>query len=86
VTLVGGSIPETSDGKLYNTCCIYSPDGSLLGKHRKVGVSHYLFTAAGWLHTLPFTAGNGTKHDPVQEHQGLASSICCNSLAAGAPF
>jgi omega-amidase len=36
VTLVGGSIPETSDGKLYNTCCIYSPDGSLLGKHRKV--------------------------------------------------
>jgi omega-amidase len=36
VTLVGGSIPETSDGKLYNTCCIYSPDGSLIGKHRKV--------------------------------------------------
>jgi omega-amidase len=45
VTLVGGSIPETSDGKLYNTCCIYSPDGSLLGKHRKVGASLYLITA-----------------------------------------
>lgn len=36
VTLVGGSIPETSDGNLYNTCCIYAPDGKLLGKHRKV--------------------------------------------------
>ncbi len=36
MTLVGGSIPETSDDKLYNTCCIYGPDGSLLGKHRKV--------------------------------------------------
>jgi omega-amidase len=36
VTLVGGSIPETSDDKLYNTCCVYGPDGSLLGKHQKV--------------------------------------------------
>ena len=36
VTLVGGSIPETSAGHLYNTCCVYGPDGALLGKHRKV--------------------------------------------------
>lgn len=36
VTLVGGSIPERSQGRLYNTCLVYGPDGALLAKHRKV--------------------------------------------------
>ena len=36
VTLVGGSIPERSNGKLYNTCLVYSKEGRLLAKHRKV--------------------------------------------------
>jgi omega-amidase len=36
ITLVGGSIPERSGGKLYNTCCIFGTDGKLKGKHRKV--------------------------------------------------
>lgn len=36
VTLVGGSVPERSNGKLYNTCCVYDPSGRLLAKHRKV--------------------------------------------------
>jgi apolipoprotein N-acyltransferase len=35
VTLVGGSIPERSGGRLYNTCLVYSPAGRLLAKHRK---------------------------------------------------
>lgn len=36
VTLVGGSVPERSNGKLYNTCCVYDDTGRLLAKHRKV--------------------------------------------------
>eukprot|EP00884_Botryococcus_braunii_P018117 jgi/Botrbrau1/498/Bobra.110_2s0128.1 len=36
VVLVGGSIPEKSGGKLYNTCLIFGRDGKLLGRHRKV--------------------------------------------------
>eukprot|EP00195_Chlamydomonas_chlamydogama_P017009 CAMPEP_0202892380 /NCGR_PEP_ID=MMETSP1392-20130828/2095_1 /ASSEMBLY_ACC=CAM_ASM_000868 /TAXON_ID=225041 /ORGANISM="Chlamydomonas chlamydogama, Strain SAG 11-48b" /LENGTH=314 /DNA_ID=CAMNT_0049576305 /DNA_START=56 /DNA_END=1000 /DNA_ORIENTATION=- len=36
VTLVGGSIPERSGGKLYNTCCVFSKEGKMLAKHRKV--------------------------------------------------
>ncbi|KAI8466365.1 MAG: carbon-nitrogen hydrolase [Monoraphidium minutum] len=36
VTLVGGSVPERSGGRLYNTCCVFGPDGQLLAKHRKV--------------------------------------------------
>ncbi|KAL4656869.1 omega-amidase NIT2 [Arapaima gigas] len=36
VYLVGGSIPEDDGGKLYNTCSVFSPDGVLLLKHRKI--------------------------------------------------
>ncbi|WIA34605.1 hypothetical protein OEZ86_012925 [Tetradesmus obliquus] len=35
VTLVGGSVPERSGGKLYNTCCVFDHTGKLLAKHRK---------------------------------------------------
>jgi omega-amidase len=34
VTLVGGSVPERSEGRLYNTCCVYDNEGKLLAKHR----------------------------------------------------
>lgn len=36
VTIVGGSVPESHRGQLYNTCCVYGPDGRRLAKHRKV--------------------------------------------------
>ncbi|XP_046893060.1 omega-amidase NIT2 [Hypomesus transpacificus] len=36
VYLVGGSIPEEDEGKLYNTCAVFGPDGSLVLKHRKI--------------------------------------------------
>ncbi|KAL2649282.1 hypothetical protein R1flu_017410 [Riccia fluitans] len=36
VTIIGGSIPERSEGRLYNTCYIYGTKGELKGKHRKV--------------------------------------------------
>ncbi|KAL1023420.1 hypothetical protein UPYG_G00040610 [Umbra pygmaea] len=36
VYLVGGSIPEQDEGKLFNTCPVFGPDGSLLLKHRKI--------------------------------------------------
>jgi omega-amidase len=37
VYLVGGSIPEKdAEGKVYNACVAFGPDGSLLTKHRKV--------------------------------------------------
>ena len=39
VTLVAGSIPESSNGKLYNTCCIFDDQGKLLAKHRKVSLT-----------------------------------------------
>ncbi|KAG0241550.1 carbon-nitrogen hydrolase [Mortierella sp. GBAus27b] len=38
VYLIGGSIPEhdPTDDKIYNTCTIYDPKGTLIAKHRKV--------------------------------------------------
>lgn len=42
VVLVGGSIPEKSAGKLYNTCLVYGRDGKLLGRHRKVAPGNAL--------------------------------------------
>lgn len=38
VTIIGGSIPErdASSSRLYNTCCVFGPNGELKAKHRKV--------------------------------------------------
>lgn len=36
VTYFPGSIPEEDDGKLFNTCTVFGPDGQLILKHRKV--------------------------------------------------
>lgn len=36
IYLVGGSIPEIEDDKIYNTCFIFDNNVKLVGKHRKV--------------------------------------------------
>ena len=36
VYLVGGSIPEKENGKIYNTCFVFGRDGRQLGRHRKM--------------------------------------------------
>jgi len=36
VVLIGGSIPETDEGKLYNTSVVFDENGNLLSKFRKI--------------------------------------------------
>jgi predicted amidohydrolase len=36
IYIVGGTIPEIEGDKLYNTCTVWSPNGALIGRHRKV--------------------------------------------------
>ncbi|KAG6395684.1 hypothetical protein SASPL_141808 [Salvia splendens] len=36
ITVVGGSVSERSGDRLYNTCCVFSSNGELLAKHRKI--------------------------------------------------
>ncbi|XP_061194410.1 omega-amidase NIT2-like [Saccostrea echinata] len=36
IYLIGGSIPEEENGKLFNTCCVFDPKGEIIAKHRKI--------------------------------------------------
>jgi len=36
IILAGGSIPERDGDRIYNTCFVFGPDGSFLGRHRKM--------------------------------------------------
>ncbi|GJY87485.1 omega-amidase, chloroplastic-like protein isoform X1 [Tanacetum coccineum] len=36
ITIVGGSVPELDNDRLYNTCCVFGSNGKLLAKHRKL--------------------------------------------------
>ena len=41
ITIIGGSSPEWSNGRLSNIYCIFGSDGKLLAKHRKVSTSKF---------------------------------------------
>ncbi len=36
VYIIGGSIPEEDDGRIYNTSFSFDPQGEIIGRHRKV--------------------------------------------------
>ena len=36
IVLIGGSVPETEDGKIYNTCFVFNEEGEQIARHRKV--------------------------------------------------
>lgn len=36
IYLIGGSIPEIEEGKVYNTCFVFDRSGSIIARHRKV--------------------------------------------------
>jgi len=36
VYVIPGSMPEQEDGKIFNTCPIFNPEGKLIGKYRKI--------------------------------------------------
>ncbi len=36
IWLVGGSFPEQAEGRIYNTCFVFAPDGTQAARHRKI--------------------------------------------------
>ncbi len=40
IVLIGGSIYERANGKLYNTSPVFAPSGKLQGKYRKIHIPH----------------------------------------------
>lgn len=41
ITVVGGSLPEWRNGRLYNTCCVFGTDGKLIAKYSKLHLFDY---------------------------------------------
>ncbi|KAI3773290.1 hypothetical protein L1987_47815 [Smallanthus sonchifolius] len=61
ITIVGGSVPELDNNRLYNTCCVFGPNGTLLAKHRKLHLFDVEKPAPGEVYFKEsdfFTAGN----------------------------
>nr|BAH12195.1 unnamed protein product [Homo sapiens] len=63
IYLIGGSIPEEDAGKLYNTCAVFGPDGTLLAKYRKL--------TAEWVWASATTCGLQSLHKST--HREAAS-------------
>ena len=36
IWLVGGTVPELAEDRIYNTCYVFAPDGQMVAKHRKM--------------------------------------------------
>ena len=36
IVLIGGSVPEIEDGKIYNTCFVFNEKGEQIARHRKI--------------------------------------------------
>lgn len=49
LSCASGSIPEEDEGRLYNTCAVFGPDGELILKHRKVS-THQLW-GLNWINS-----------------------------------
>ena len=75
--IVGGSIPETSNDKIYNTCLIMNPTGEIVGKHRKVHL--FDIDVPGGIYfkeSDTLTEGDGVTHFHVDGLGKIGVGIC----------
>ena len=57
VLLVGGSVPEVEDGRLYNTCFVFDEEGRQLARHRKVHLFEVDLPGMRFSERVNFTEG-----------------------------
>ena len=77
VWIVGGSVPELHDDKVYNTAPIINSDGVLVEKHRKV----HLFDIdvpgkIRFFESETLTGGDSATVTPLTEEHALGVAIC----------
>ena len=75
--IVGGSIPEKCDNKIFNTCLIINPNGEVVGKHRKVHL--FDIDVPGGIcfkESDTLTAGDGVTHFDVDGLGKIGIGIC----------
>ena len=58
ILLVGGSIPETEDGMIYNTCFVVDENGEVIAKHRKVHLFDVDLPGMCFFESHTFAPGN----------------------------
>lgn len=58
VLIVGGSIPETEDGKIYNTCFVFDEHGREIARHRKVHLFDVDIPGMRFSESATFTPGD----------------------------
>ncbi len=57
--LVGGSVPEREDGKLYNSCFVFDSEGRQIARHRKVHLFDVDLPDVRFKESNTFAAGDG---------------------------
>uniref|UniRef100_A0A8C0P9Q8 Omega-amidase NIT2 n=1 Tax=Canis lupus familiaris TaxID=9615 RepID=A0A8C0P9Q8_CANLF len=76
VYLIGGSIPEEDAGKLYNTCAVFGPDGTLLVKYRKL--------TAEWASASATTCAlQSSRKSTRREHNTLGEEVFISPFPSG---
>ena len=58
IYVVGGSIPETEDGRIYNTCFVFDRQGNTIARHRKVHLFDVDVPGMRFRESSTFTPGN----------------------------
>lgn len=75
IYLVGGSVPETDDGKIYNTCFIFDREGKIIAKHRKVHLFDVDLPGTRFMESRTFAAGDEiTVFDT--EYGKMGAAVC----------
>jgi predicted amidohydrolase len=77
VYLIGGSIPELENGKIYNTSYVYDPQGKLIATHRKV----HLFDInvpgkISFQESLVLSAGSSLNYFEIPAFGRIGLGIC----------
>lgn len=75
IMVVGGSVPELEDGRMYNSCFVYDKDGRQLARHRKVHLFDVDLPDMRYKESNTFTPGNEiTVFDT--EYGRMGAAIC----------
>ena len=75
VLLIGGSVPETENGKIYNTCFVFDRTGAVIAKHRKVHLFDVDIPGMRFMESSTFTPGSDvTVFDT--EYGRMGAAVC----------
>ncbi len=77
--VVGGSMPEESDGKVFNTSPIFDPTGEMIGRHRKIHLFRVNYPGRIQFDEAKYL-GAGDERTVVETDFGKAGIAICYDL------